>query len=149
MGTLDEDSWDDSEETAVVKIYNSPVKKRTKVAKGEVINGLAEMLEKSVIEEDKRETDLVKEINKLALTELTSKANVEVNGVKKWSKEVELRILEMRRKSRRPMNKHNSKNLVSIAKAAPQFKSTSSLIPAGFITARELMSKRFHQYNKF
>merc|ERR1712129_316795 len=149
--TLDEDSWDDSEETAVVKIYNSPVEKRTKVAKGEVINGLAEMLEKSVIEEDKREreTDLVKEINKLALTELTSKANVEVNGVKKRSKEVELRILEMRRKSRRPMNKHNSKNLVSIAKAAPQLKSTSSLIPAGFITARELMSKRFHQYNKF
>ena len=42
--TLDEDSWDDSEETAVVKIYNSPVKKRIKIVKEEILNRLAECL---------------------------------------------------------------------------------------------------------
>merc|ERR1719509_741798 len=123
--TLDEDSWDDSEETAVVKIYNSPVKKRIKILKEEIMNRLAEMLENSVIEEDKskrkRETDLVEDIGKLALREENEKSKLKLGeeneklrnekteaiGINKQIKGVEERILEVRRrigmlKSRRP-----------------------------------------------
>ena len=142
--TLSEDSWDDSEEIGVIKIYTSPMKKRTKVVKEEVIDGLAEMLEKSVIEENnrKREIDLVKEIDKLALGELASNEGIKVPNVKKQQEKVEERILEVRKriakwKSRRPTRSNSSgydlnmamkENVGTIAKSALKSKSTSSLM---------------------
>ena len=118
------------------------MKKRTKVVKEEVIDGLAEMLEKSVIEEDnrKRETDLVKEIDKLALGELASTEGIKVPNVRKQQEKVDERILEVRKriakwKSRRPTRSNSSsydlnmakkENVGTIAKSALKSKYTSN-----------------------